>query len=77
MLDKQAHFLGGYAIAVTLGMVNPLLGLTVSIAAGAGKEWYDKKHPESHTSDVKDFYATTLGGVAGFVVVLALRVVGC
>lgn len=71
-LDKQAHFLGGYALAVTFGMVCLPLGLVVALVAAAGKEVYDHYHPESHTADVKDFYATALGGIAGVLVLLIL-----
>lgn len=75
-LDKQAHFLGGYALAITVGIFSPWVGLAVALAAAAGKELYDYKHPATHTVDIKDFVATATGGVLGFFVSHAASVFG-
>lgn len=68
-LDKQAHFLGGYALAVTVGFFSPWVGLAAAVVAGAAKEGYDYKHPTTHTADLKDLAATVLGGILGFLFV--------
>lgn len=64
-LDKQVHFLGGYAIGITFGLVVPVLGLMLAFAVGLGKEVYDKYHPDNHSADKYDFLATLLGGIFG------------
>lgn len=71
-LDKQAHLLAGAAIALAAGYFAPAwAALIVAVGAGALKEVYDRFHPERHTVDAADFWATALGGVVGSVVVLA------
>jgi hypothetical protein len=40
-------------------------GFILSTLAGAGKEVYDSRHPQKHTKDVHDFYATAVGGGLG------------
>lgn len=73
-LDKQAHALAGYAIAVSFGLtVSPALGLAYALVAGVLKEFYDSRHPESHTCDVWDFVATALGGLAGFALLILAK----
>ncbi len=42
-----------------------LVAILPAVAAGALKEAYDHRHPESHTCDARDFIATTAGGLAG------------
>jgi glycopeptide antibiotics resistance protein len=34
------------------------------------KEIYDYLHPESHTADIYDAVATTLGGLLGYIIYL-------
>ena len=78
--DKEQHFLVGYGIAnVSNGifqlllpkdmkhrvLVSTLLGFGMSVLAGAGKEFYDAQHPQSHTADMNDFLATSAGGAIG------------
>jgi len=36
-LDKQAHFLAGYAIAITLALVNPVAGVLAAVAVKGDK----------------------------------------
>jgi hypothetical protein len=70
-VDKQGHFLGGYALGLTFGLVVPALGLFVAVAAGFGKEEWDRRHPETHTADRYDALATILGGICGSAVAMA------
>lgn len=69
-LDKQAHFLGGYAIGLTFGLLHPMVGITSAVAAGWAKEQYDKRHPDKHTYDKWDMWATIAGGACGSAVAL-------
>ena len=66
--DKVAHCLGGvvlFAIGQLFGY-----GLALAILGAITKEIYDYFHPESHTADVKDAIATTLGGLLGYIIYL-------
>lgn len=65
-LDKQAHFLGGYSLSLTFGLINPLIGLAVVVLAAIGKEVYDYYHPLTHTPDIWDIVATVSGGLIPF-----------
>jgi hypothetical protein len=69
-LDKRSHFLGGYALGLTFGLVLPVLGLGVAMAAGFGKEEWDRRHPKIHTADRYDALATILGGICGSTVAM-------
>ncbi|MBR7777377.1 hypothetical protein [Undibacterium rugosum] len=77
--DKQGHALGGafvFAVASLLlspfvpAAFIPLNALLTAAAAGTLKEIYDAFHPDIHTCDFWDFFATTAGGFIGFVAVL-------
>ena len=66
--DKVYHCLGGvvlFAIGQLFGY-----GLALAILGAVVKEIYDYFHPESHTADWKDAFATTLGGLLGYVIYL-------
>ena len=66
--DKIYHCLGGvvlFAIGQLFGY-----GLFLAILGAITKEIYDYLHPESHTADVKDAIATTLGGLLGYIIYL-------
>ncbi len=66
--DKVYHCLGGvvlFAIGQLFGY-----GLALAILGAITKEIYDYLHPESHTADVKDAIATTLGGLLGYIIYL-------
>ena len=66
--DKVYHCLGGvvlFAIGQLFGY-----GLALAILGAITKEIYDYLHPESHTADVKDAVATTLGGLLGYIIYL-------
>ena len=72
-IDKQAHFLAGTTICLSLALfVSPILGLITAIVLGAVKELWDGM---GHgTKDIWDFVATALGGVVGFVLILISEV---
>lgn len=71
-LDKQAHFFSGAVIALALGyFVAPWIAFVAAFTAGVAKEVYDRFHPERHTVDAADFWATALGGAAGSLIVFA------
>ena len=66
--DKVYHCLGGvvlFAIGQLFGY-----GLFLAVLGAITKEIYDYLHPESHTADVKDAIATTLGGLLGYIIYL-------
>lgn len=69
-LDKQAHFLAGYAIGMTVGLYDQLAGFGAGVAAALLKEVYDYKHPETHTADVYDCWWTCAGSFMAAVVLL-------
>lgn len=72
--DKANHFIYGLAIFtlgyLAMGFFHPKwaghAGMLLAAAVGFGKEVYDRRHPEAHTADAKDFFGTVLGGVAGW-----------
>ena len=66
--DKVAHCLGGvvlFAIGQLFGY-----GLLLCIIGAVTKEIYDYFHPDTHTADWKDAFATTLGGLLGYIIYL-------
>lgn len=62
-LDKQAHFLGGWALAATVVMLGHPLWVAAAVVFGVGciKEVYDAMHSEKHTADPMDLLATCCG----------------
>ncbi len=72
--DKQLHFLGGAVLSFIFSFISPLLGLFIAVLIGWLKEEYDSRHPKNHTSDPLDMFATWLGGVAGVIVFLIVRI---
>jgi len=66
--DKVYHCLGGvvlFAIGQLFGY-----GLALAILGAITKEVYDYFHPDTHTADWKDAFATTLGGLLGYIIYL-------
>ena len=64
--DKTLHIMCGYAIAMTFGAIFGIkFGLVLATAAGVLKELYDYFHPETHSVEIADFFATVVGGVVG------------
>ena len=71
--DKQKHFAVGFGIAATVMVialvvaphVNRPLGLAFAavLIAAAGKEVWDKFHPENHQAEWWDIVATLAGWV--------------
>ena len=78
--DKANHFIYGLAIfvvgclaAMQFAKLAPWaghIGTGLCVLLGAGKEFYDRRNPERHTSDTADFFGTALGGVAGWALTL-------
>lgn len=67
--DKIMHIVCGYAIAITFGLIFRIkFGLVSATVAGALKELYDHFHPETHSVEITDFFATVVGGVVGCIV---------
>lgn len=81
--DKKLHLIAGFCIAAVAAFALLLLGaphgLTIPLAcllgagvagvAGWAKEYvYDKKRPENHTVDRRDFVVTLQGGILGALV---------
>lgn len=78
-VDKREHFACGLAIgAVATFAADELcpdaprwkkvcVGIAASVLAGALKEVSDYRHPGTHDCSLKDFAATTAGGVLGSV----------
>jgi hypothetical protein len=64
--DKQLHLwtglAGGFVISIFIGLWAVLFVMAVS----ALKEYYDYNHPNIHTYDVWDFVASSIGGLAGY-----------
>ena len=75
--DKQFHLAAGALIGIVavafcafiFKAMIPEARLAVAVvaaaAAGIAKELYDKKHPETHTYDLKDAAFTAAGGLIG------------
>ena len=70
--DKVYHFLLGLLIQLSVGVFNPTAGLACSFVAGGGKEVYDRVSGKG-APDVKDMYATWLGGFVGWVFQLGAK----
>jgi len=66
-LDKLYHFLIGFAVGAFIGAQQPGFGLgaLAGTLLGWGKEKFDKLHPDKHTYDGWDAYATALGATIG------------
>lgn len=65
----MAHAPGILPLALAVRIV---VSLTVVAALAWAKERYDKAHPESHTADGWDAYATSVGAHVGAIAWLAL-----
>lgn len=64
--DKYLHLLIGTLVyVVTTTNFNVLIGLCATAVVARWKEIYDKEHPDKHTYDGWDAYATLLGVVVG------------
>lgn len=70
--DKRFHFVAGFLISLLFGIIlAPWVGLSVGIAAGAIKEWWDSK---GHgTVELLDFVFTCFGALSAFLVALIIH----
>jgi len=66
--DKVYHCLVGVILFAIGNLVG--YGLAVAIIGAVGKEIYDYFHKDTHTPDVWDAVATTLGGLLGYIIYL-------
>lgn len=66
--DKIYHCLVGVILFAIGNLVG--YGLAVAIIGAVGKEIYDYLHKDTHTPDVWDAVATTLGGLLGYIIYL-------
>ena len=72
-IDKQAHFLAGYAISATALMLLPYgYGLALAVIAGSIKELYDYASGKG-TADRWDAIATGIGGLVGEIVFQVIK----
>jgi VanZ family protein len=75
--DKKLHIAAGALVGIVAVAVLRFrfpnlpayslvcLGTLCAAIVGTAKEVYDHFHPATHTADIYDMLATTLGGVAG------------
>jgi VanZ family protein len=72
--DKYTHFvsalIGGALLTVLLYQLNQvfltvIVGTIITSALAAMKEVYDDMHKETHTPDVWDWVASSIGGLVG------------
>ena len=72
-IDKQAHFLAGYCIAMTAALLLPAwYGFLISTVAGLLKETYDHISKRG-TPDRWDALATMLGALAGEIIFQVIK----
>lgn len=82
--DKVEHYAGSGLIS-TVAYVGAqragyskkesfVIAILTTAVVGAGKEWYDHRHPSNHTVSTKDFTAGMLGGIIGPLAYQGVRV---
>ena len=72
-IDKQAHFLAGYAISATALMLLPYgYGLALAVIAGSSKELYDCASGKG-IADQWDAIATGIGGLVGEIIFWGIK----
>lgn len=71
--DKYLHLGVGTCITVLVGLLHPILGQIATAIAARWKELYDKDHPDIHTMDGWDAYATLVGVVPGQIILALLN----
>lgn len=70
--DTWLHvFVLGMIPSLTIGLLsgNFWCAMTIGVFLAAWKEWYDRRHPEEHTAEWRDFINTIIGAVLGSLVV--------
>lgn len=64
--DKMLHFVVGACVAFGFSyFLGGWVGFVIGAYVGALKEVYDSMHPDRHTAEKHDFFATAVGAVAG------------
>lgn len=71
--DKLMHLAVGTIIYVIVSMFSVIGASALVAVVGAGKEYYDSKHPDKHNTDGWDAYATLLGVPVGMLIVKLLN----
>lgn len=83
--DKKDHFTGGMLLAMVV--MNILVAMQLSwVWASVGsvvfvcivgylKEMWDSEHSDNHTEDVKDFFATSVGGIVSTLFMSVLLII--
>ncbi len=75
-LDKQAHALAGaclFLLCLVLG-AGAQIALGLVALAAVAKEAYDHAHPDVHTCDAWDAFATILPAAIGWLLMVPLQV---
>jgi len=79
--DKKMHFLSGFSITILVGLFlhiflhwryGYLIGFSTAIIFGATKEYIFDYKMKKGTPEWMDFFATVLGGLLGYFIVLNL-----
>jgi hypothetical protein len=64
-VDKVQHLAAGTAATFVVGQLHPVLGALACLLVAWFKEERDRRHPDRHTRDGWDAYATMAGVVPG------------
>lgn len=69
--DTWLHvFVLGMIPSLTIGLLSGRVWCAIAfgVILAAWKEWYDRRHPEEHTAEWRDFINTIIGAVLGSLV---------
>lgn len=69
--DTWLHvFVLGMIPSLTIGLLSGSFwcAMAIGVLLAAWKEWYDRRHPEEHTAEWRDFINTIIGAVLGSLV---------
>ena len=69
--DTWLHvFVLGMVPSLTIGLLSGSFwcATAIGVLLAAWKEWYDRRHPEEHTAEWRDFINTIIGAVLGSLV---------
>ena len=71
--DTWLHvFVLGMIPSLTIGLLSGSFwcALTIGVFLAAWKEWYDRRHPEEHTAEWRDFANGCIGTLIGAVMAM-------